>query len=362
MTLVEINQIITYIENHITEDLSLNDIARAINYSPYYCSTNFRLFTGTSIKRYIHKRRLYLAAQDLKETSNRIIDIAYEYSYQSQEAFSRAFSNCFGMSPLAFRKDNKPVGHYHELHQVEVIEEVYMKGEVVQHLQEKIAKAYPTDVLHLLNGGCMLEEFKTKKWMFEAATYLPFNEAMCWGRAEAEVFSEAFITQRAKALDSPLEKYEEIVCQTLRPLFDQKFDVIVLWFGDDMFCQINLLTVLAYLDQNNYKGDVLFCMADEVKDEMLPDALAIDIEGWSDVYEQVVCKQTMPKLIKLPVMYQGIKHYLNYRNDDGEINRYIKKHIDKDKQNLILELFKTFPYYGLGDLQYNNMIDLIKNK
>ncbi|AJQ25658.1 hypothetical protein [Pelosinus fermentans] len=45
------------------------------------------------------------------------------------------------------------------------------------------------------------------------------------------------------------------------------------WFGYDMFCQMNLITILVYLEQSGYKGDVLSCMVlEKIDDIILPDA------------------------------------------------------------------------------------------
>lgn len=75
----------------------------------------------------------------------------------------------------------------------------------------------------------------------------------------------------------------------LEPVFKNKFDTIVLWFGDDMFCQINMLTILAYLEQCNFEGDVLFCMANEITYEMmLPDAYEVDINGSLEKYKSII--------------------------------------------------------------------------
>ncbi len=148
--------------------------------------------------------------------------------------------------------------------------------------------------------------------------------------------------------------YREIVIQGLEPLFNQSFDTIVLWFGTDMFCQINLLTMLGYLDQIDFKGDVLYCLEDEVINEMIPEAKVIDVEGYFNIYKTVVCQKEMIQGLP-PIMYQGVKAYLNYNKEDSEINKYIKTHIGDE--DLLHTLMKTFPEYGLGDLQFKMMIE-----
>ena len=62
-----------------------------------------------------------------------------------------------------------------------------------------------------------------------------------------------------------------IVLNQLEPLFKNKFDTIVLWFGDDMFCQMNMLTILAYLEQSNF--DEFYQKRKEILSKKLKDIL-----------------------------------------------------------------------------------------
>ncbi|QAA32409.1 helix-turn-helix transcriptional regulator [Clostridium manihotivorum] len=354
-------KILDYVERNLTEDFSLNQLAKYSNFSPYYCSVIFHRYFGETMKSYIQKRRLLCAAEELKNTENRIIDIAIKYSYSSQEAFSRAFSTTFGMTPKKFRLNPLPLAAYQK--NIDPLlkdkESLYMKNETIKHVQSQIEKNYPSRTLHILNGMSMLQAFQESKLMNEEAVYIPFNEAMCWGEADEEIFSTEFIKKRAASLNSTPEEYKNIVIEQLKPLLVDSFDIIVLWFGDDMFCQINFITILAYLEQINYQGDVLFCMALEQKDEMLSDAMEIDINGYNNIYKTVLCHREKPDSKLLPVTYQAINLYLSYRTEGSEISRYIRNNIDK--KDLVKELMTLFPQYGFGDLQYLWMIDEIKN-
>lgn len=235
------------------------------------------------------------------------------------------------------------------------------------NIHEKISEKYKSNVLNILNGSCMMEEFKRNKWCNENFTYIPFNEAMCWGEADEDIFSDEFIEKRAQSLNSTIAQYRNIVLNPLEPLFKKNFDAIVLWFGDDMFCQINMLTLLAYLDQCNFKGHVLFCMVMENTDEvfpdgMMPDAYEIDLKGSLQRYKSIVCNKKIPDEKLMPEMYQGVSLYLSYRSEDSEISKYIIQHKNKPENKLIIDLLKTFPQYGLGDLQYKMLIKNLKAK
>ena len=71
-----IKKVASYIDRHIEEDLSLDKIAEALNYSKFYIARTFTEETGCTIYKYIQGRRLTLAAKKLVETTEPIIEIA----------------------------------------------------------------------------------------------------------------------------------------------------------------------------------------------------------------------------------------------------------------------------------------------
>ena len=90
---------------------SLDKLSDYMGYSPYFCSFKFHQVTGISIRRYILLRRLYLSTEDLTN-DRKIIDIAFDYDYSSQEAYSRAFKTVFGITPGKFQLNKIPVGSF----------------------------------------------------------------------------------------------------------------------------------------------------------------------------------------------------------------------------------------------------------
>lgn len=81
----DIQLMVDWLEYRLQSAFSLDELADYIGYSPYYCSFKFHQTTGISIRRYTLLRRLYLSTEDL-ENNRRIIDIAFDYYYSSQEA------------------------------------------------------------------------------------------------------------------------------------------------------------------------------------------------------------------------------------------------------------------------------------
>lgn len=126
-----IQKLIDWIEDNLCENPSLIEISKQIGYSPYYCSVRFHEITGMTIKSYIAGRRLALAALAIRDTDDRIIDIAIRYGYSSQEALTRAFSAAFGCTPAFYRR--KPVPIPLSIRQVVCSPEHYqnIKGEII---------------------------------------------------------------------------------------------------------------------------------------------------------------------------------------------------------------------------------------
>lgn len=97
-------QAIDYIEEHITEPVDHNRIAREMNISSFYFQKIFSILCGFTVGEYIRNRRLALAGRELSERGGKIIDIALKYGYDTPEGFTRAFTKFHGASPTAVKK------------------------------------------------------------------------------------------------------------------------------------------------------------------------------------------------------------------------------------------------------------------
>lgn len=127
-----------------------------------------------------------------------------------------------------------------------------------------------------------------------------------------------------------------------------------------MFCQMNLLTVLAFLEQQKYEGKVYFHMVQEATYDV--NEIEIVLGDYLKIYQDVLIRHRIPEETLLPVMYQGIQLYFDYLKEENDISTYIMKHVDQSSQELLTQLFRLFPQYGLGDTQYLKIIDKVKNE
>lgn len=93
-----------YIEAHLEEDLSLELIAKELNYSKFYIARTFAKQTNCTVYKYIQGRRMTIAAKKLVETEKPMIEIAYEAHYNSQQAFTMAFHRVYQCTPQSYRK------------------------------------------------------------------------------------------------------------------------------------------------------------------------------------------------------------------------------------------------------------------
>lgn len=94
---------IDYMEEHLENDISAQDVADRVFLSPFFLQRGFSLMTGYGIGEYLRNRRLYQAALDLQKTDDKVIDVALRYCYDTPESFTKAFSRFHGATPMQVR-------------------------------------------------------------------------------------------------------------------------------------------------------------------------------------------------------------------------------------------------------------------
>lgn len=93
-----------YIEQNLTADFSQEKCARHACCSLSGLQKLFRSVFRKSVGDYVTRRRLTAAARDLQQTDRTALDIAVEYGWGSAEAFTRAFSRIWGVTPSEYRR------------------------------------------------------------------------------------------------------------------------------------------------------------------------------------------------------------------------------------------------------------------
>lgn len=99
-----IQRAIDYIEEHLKDELPTESIADVAYLSMWHFQRVFSAIVGDSVKEYVRKRRLASALIELTSTDRRILDIAIDHQFESQESFTRAFKALYEMTPGECRK------------------------------------------------------------------------------------------------------------------------------------------------------------------------------------------------------------------------------------------------------------------
>lgn len=97
--LERLNRSIAYIEAHLADEISLDKAAQIACCSTFHFQRMFSYIADVPLSEYIRRRRMTLAAFDLQNGNEKIIDIALKYGYDSPTSFNRAFQSIHGIAP-----------------------------------------------------------------------------------------------------------------------------------------------------------------------------------------------------------------------------------------------------------------------
>ena len=104
-----VDQIDSCIKAEEDEKLTLSALSRRLGYSEYYTSRKFSEISGMKLRDYIRFRKLAFALKELRDSDHGIMSIAVKYGFSSNEAFSRAFKDTYGITPAEYRMNPVPV-------------------------------------------------------------------------------------------------------------------------------------------------------------------------------------------------------------------------------------------------------------
>ena len=114
----QIQQMIAEIDRCIRQDadMTLSALAEKFGYSEFHLSRKFREVSGMSFRDYLRYRRLAFALKDVRDTEKGLLEIAMDYGFSSNEAFTRAFREAYGVTPSRYRANPIPVVLRTQLH------------------------------------------------------------------------------------------------------------------------------------------------------------------------------------------------------------------------------------------------------
>lgn len=108
-----IQSVLHYIETHVHEDIACESLAAKAGFSKSHFLRVFEAYTGFSVMSYVRGRKLYLAAERLRLSTDKVADIAYDYGFESHDVFGRAFKRMYGITPDSYRRRRFIVPAFH---------------------------------------------------------------------------------------------------------------------------------------------------------------------------------------------------------------------------------------------------------
>lgn len=110
--LKRLNDAIEYVEDHLCDEIVFDEVSKLALYTPDGFSRFFGYMTSMTLNEYIRRRRLTLAAYELRNTRSKVIDIAIKYNFNSVDAFTKAFVRQHGITPTKARLPENPIKIY----------------------------------------------------------------------------------------------------------------------------------------------------------------------------------------------------------------------------------------------------------
>jgi len=232
-----------------------------------------------------------------------------------------------------------------------VIQETLMQ---LKNQDETLCKK---DVFHIVNGEVMYRDF-VKSGVIDQTQIAPFNEAMCVHETIFPVFSEAFVQMRAKGHHVSVKDYLKKVLDPLGKMLEGNSSRLFLWFGEDVFCQMNVLTLLAYLESTDFSRDIYLNSFEEGVFRVTTHK--IQLGNFQEMYKNVLLHHETPTTAAFPVLQRGVEEFLQVQHGYHPIISYMKEHREMSDREMVIQLLKGFPSLGYGDVQYKELMDIYR--
>ena len=104
-----VNVVQEFLKANVQRRIRLIDVAQTVGYSPGHISRMFKAYTGRSIFDYMRVLRLSEAALRLRDHETRVVDVAFDFVFETHEGFTRAFSKEFGIAPKRYSQETPPI-------------------------------------------------------------------------------------------------------------------------------------------------------------------------------------------------------------------------------------------------------------
>jgi AraC family transcriptional regulator len=178
MSLTAICRALDFVEANLREEIAVADMADAAGYSLYHFCRTFNGLVHHTPYDYLMRRRLSESARELVETDKRIIDIAFDYRFNSPETYSRAFKRMFGTQPSQWKEHGWPDRRFLMSQLTRKHLEHVNKGDCLRPILEERDAFRVTGVMTLVEGG---GKAIARLWEVLAQELKNVEDAECYG-------------------------------------------------------------------------------------------------------------------------------------------------------------------------------------
>lgn len=165
-----------YIEEHLSEKITLKELSNAAGYSSWHAARIFKELTGKTPFEYIRSLRLSKAAITLRDSRNKIIDVALDFVFDSHEGFTRAFAREFGIRPKKYSEKTPPIQLFLPDDAIDMYHAFYEGGKSME--EKKISKAIFIQVMERPERKALIKRGKTAEDYFQ---YCEEEGCEVWG-------------------------------------------------------------------------------------------------------------------------------------------------------------------------------------
>ena len=209
-------------------------------------------------------------------------------------------------------------------------------------------------VLNITNGEVFNEYFISRF----GGDAIPFCEAMMDGKAVMDIFSEEFIELRSFELNVGVDLYKSKM--HVHKELQNDYAKLNLWFGKDTFCQMNLLTLLAYLEQIEFSGEVALNYIDDETFDVIEGDIQVDLGRYLELYEKILVSKSVPKEVGV-LCLNSVELYFDYHSTNGKLAEIVRNNSTMERMDLICLLLNNSKEYGLSDIQTIKLIEKYRN-
>ncbi|NSB13875.1 helix-turn-helix domain-containing protein [Clostridium beijerinckii] len=211
---------IQYIEDNITEKITLECISKKMGYSTYHFSRVFKEQMSVSLMEYVKDRKLFRATEDIM-LGKRILDVAVEYGYETHSGFTKAFRRKYGFSPtfihaIYIQRLFEGGDFYMKQNKVYESANIYLKG--TENYKEP--KELYSFLIETIRSNKIFDDFK----MLEKA----YNLALSAHKGQKRKSSEDYVTHAINVaiILAEMEADEEtIIAGLLHDIIEEKTGV-----------------------------------------------------------------------------------------------------------------------------------------